>query len=486
MTYFNSQVVQSHPAAGLGSRLMRTLPGGACSIAVLIGLLLQPELRLPNLQTAAVAGARDPAAANSAILQSQSAAASTPQCIVVDAMKHTAVDAAQRKIMCDRLQQASGVAPAELMEASRSGDAAQTVRSAPDWFLWAQLGSQCSAAGMVATDATARAIQTYAVHSEAGGAVCLWNSGNKPSSYLLKLKVTRGVYRLEKLSFCPVNATDPGGQSDNTAVSPAKCVSMLRRLEGCDVPDTAVISKPGEMAAGEIAIIRFTDVAKASRVALVDLKDQLHVMAASTPGAAGRLRRIVGESDKYVSGVTAGTSSTRPKRLGCIHRTILLIEQAESLTRNYQFRQTVNAEPGAKAMGALERAADSLAETSAVLTGLVPQIDIGRFTPTPGSGANESGARTLQAVATVSVRNCGDHSVESVKLGIDTASLPSGAECIPDDPAYFGSLRPGQAVRASFKVLLPAADEDSPPARYVGDVSYFAAGAPAHLRPRPW
>ena len=137
-------------------------------------------------------------------------------------------------------------------------------------------------------------------------------------------------------------------------------------------------------------------------------------------------------------------------------------------------------------MGALERIQDSLAETSAVITGLVPEIELGPFTqsqPTE-SGAGAS-AVTIEAVATVSVRNTGNHSVDSVKLGLDGSALPDGSKCIPDDPAYFGTLHPGQAVRAQFTLRVPESEQPVP-ARFVADVSYFTSGAPAHLRPRPW
>ena len=71
-------------------------------------------------------------------------------------------------------------------------------------------------------------------------------------------------------------------------------------------------------------------------------------------------------------------------------------------------------------MGALERIEDSLAETSAVLTGLVPQIELGPFVRSQPTVADVSvHDRMIETVATVSVRNTGAHTVDPVKLGID-------------------------------------------------------------------
>ncbi len=477
--------------------ISHTIPGAVCSVAILLGILIQCESRLHG-------------SPRFAFTSLQGAASHQPGTILtratvnlsVDATRHSADDPTAFKALCGRLTNASGVRPAGMPHIAAPDDGASVtpIRNddTPDWYLWAQLNNQCSG---VAKSTDLDSVQMYAVHSEAGGSICLANGSPDRTPFVLKLKLPKGVFRIERLSFKPSNrdsnaespGSDKSGNSSTAATSislkhidvPA-CTSELRRLEGCDIAQATTIFRQGELIPGEVVIIRFTDVARAARVAFANLKTEIHNLASTTPGPAGRLSRIVAQGDGYMAGITEGSSSSRPKRLGCVHRLILLMSQAESLNRNYQSRQSVNAGPGAKTMGALERIEDSLAETSAVLSGLVPQIELGTFKRVGPVVADPSaGANAVETIATVSLVNSGAHSVESVKLGIDVSALPGGCTCTPDDPAFFGSLHPGQSVRAEFKLTLRDTAQTAP-ARFVADVSYFTSGAPAHLRPRPW
>ena len=72
-----------------------------------------------------------------------------------------------------------------------------------------------------------------------------------------------------------------------------------------------------------------------------------------------------------------------------------------------------------------------------------------------------------------------------VRIGQDSSALPSNTVCEPSDTAFFGALHPGQTVRATFRLRCPAMTV-LPDNCCVGAVSYFVAGSPAHLRPRPW
>ncbi len=403
--------------------------------------------------------------------------------ILDDATKHAADDAIHLRSICELLQTASGVRPHGIKNSLEEPTA--TLPDSPDWYMWAQLNLPRSSVTCSSSNSTTELVQTYAVHGESGGAVCISNSSAATTPYLLKLKLPRGVFRIEKLCFIPcappADATPETGLSTiSHAIVSKRWNSSLIRLEGSDNNSAVTLSKQGELAAGELDIIRFTEVARASRVAIMDVKESLHALGASTPQPAAKLRRVMSECDKLMGGVTAGTTTTGPRRLSAIHRIILLIAQAQALQRNNQARQTVKADVGAVTMASLERASDSLAETSAVITGLVPQVDIGPFTPGVGAGATK-----MEAKVTVAVRNTGQRSVDSVKLGLDASEMPAGAVCSPDDPAFFGAVHPGQTVRATFKISVPSAVEITP-ARFVADVSYFTAGAPAHLRPRPW
>lgn len=140
-------------------------------------------------------------------------------------------------------------------------------------------------------------------------------------------------------------------------------------------------------------------------------------------------------------------------------------------------------------MGAFERATDSLAETSAVLLGVVPHITV-TFAPSVTSQLagiqNETAPKpTQKATVTLALIHQGSQVLRDVKLGVDARNLPSGMTCSPTVPDYFPVLKPGQSVTASFTVQ-GLELETIPLNRFVGDISYFTVGAPAHLRPRPW
>ncbi len=352
--------------------------------------------------------------------------------------------------------------------------------SDPDWYEWARLAST----PMLCTVSTASPqdrVQACGVKCEDGSSVVLWNTAEQPAPFELKLHVPHGVFRIERLSFVPSH--QPGTlKAEHTADTPAN--PALRRLEGLDTPLPTVVVKRGTLAPGEIAIIRTSDTAREARLAMMALEQSLKDLAQTAPGPAAKLKKIQKECDKYTDAITSGPESNRQKRLSCIHRLILLYSQAEAQHRNNQSREKVSGDPGARTMAAVERLEMALAETSAIFSGLVSQVELTPFTPVPGAATN-----TMEATVQVSLTNSGTHSVDKVKLGMDTRAFAQGSSCSPDDAAYFGELRPGQSVRAAFKVRFPlpeATGQQNLPSRCIGDVSYFANGAPAHLRPKGW
>jgi hypothetical protein len=125
----------------------------------------------------------------------------------------------------------------------------------------------------------------------------------------------------------------------------------------------------------------------------------------------------------------------------------------------------------------MDQLAHALGETSACVLGLVPQITVQRQSQQPDGRA--------EGTITVSLSNAGAASIANVNIGMDFGAMPPGSVCEPSEVESFGSLAPGQTVRAAFHVRLP--DSASPDRRQVeGDISYFAQGVPAHLRPRLW
>jgi hypothetical protein len=383
-----------------------------------------------------------------------------------------------KQAMLSRLIALSGYKPSALAS-PESGSAPQSPpdnakQPASDWFEWARFSASpivCS----VSSDTHPAAVLAFGVHNEDGTCIALWNSSDRPAPFELKLKTSNGVFRIERLCFAPGRGAKQA-ETPETHSSVPTCAGNLRRMEGIDTASPTVIVKRGILAAGEISLIRTTDTAREARLALMDLEQSLRELSQTAPGPAARLRKIQKECDKYTDAIRSGTESDRQKRLSCIHRLILLYAQAEAQHRNNQNREKVTGDPAARTMSSVERLASALAETSAVISGLVPQVEV-----LPGNAQ--------EITVQVSLSNSGGHSVDKVKLGLDTAALPTGVSCTPDDAAYFGALGPGQSVRAEFKLKCTQPDANGLQeiaSRCVADVSYFTNGAPAHLRPKGW
>lgn len=370
----------------------------------------------------------------------------------------------------------------------------------PNWVLWARLRTAPTPV-TVPPDAGVTAL---AVHSAQGMTLCLINRTTEKKSLQLQIRLPRGVYKGEHLTFSPptlVAQANPAlrnqpderrlhtiaytAQAADTA--PTASAVVLERLQGRVLNASAVVRKPCLLLPGQVAFYRYTDVAQGARAALNETYDALHTMALKTPGPARRLRHILEEGNGSRGSLSPGNGKSTSARLEGIHHLLLYTAQVQSMQRNYQERHTVNAVEGAAVMGALDRLTDSLAETSAALLELVPQITV-QEEDAPETAQASTVADAMPAhmlLVTVTLANLGRQSPGMVKLGLDTAALPSGVVCRPDDPAYFGALHPGQSVRAVFHVRCPAGIS-LPTDQCGGDVSYFVSGTPAHLRVRAW
>lgn len=367
----------------------------------------------------------------------------------------------------------------------------------PTWILWGRLRTASTPVSLPPDSG----VTAIAVHSGQGMTLCLINRTPEKKSLQLQIRLPRGVYKGERLTFSPPNlvaranpAAPRGGQLRTAADegqmpdAPPVPTTQLERMQGRTLNATTVVRKPCLLLPGQVSFYRYTDVAQGARAALNETYDALHAMALKTPGPARRLRHILEEGNSSRGSLTPGNGKSNSARLSGIHRLLLLTAQVQSMQRNNQERHAVNAEEGAAVMGALERLTDSLAETSAALLELVPQITV-QEEAAPAAGpvptATDAPPPARQLTVTVSLSNLGRQSPGMVKLGLDSAALPRGIVCEPDDPAYFGALHPGQSVRAVFHVRCPAS-LSLPTDQCGGDVSYFVSGTPAHLRIRAW
>ena len=377
---------------------------------------------------------------------------------------------------------------------------AEAPPSEPAWMLWGRL--RTTPASVTIPPETGLA--AYAVRSAQGMTLCLLNRSSEKKLLRLQIRLPHGVYKGERLLFTPQRPvvqtssshpnlptesrlrtiSDAGQTAEVVQTLP---LTQLERTQGRTLTTTTTIRKPCLLLPGQVCLYRYTDVAQAARAALNETYDSLHTMARSSPHPAQRLRRILEEGDRERSSLSPGGKSSGA-RLSGIHRLLLLTAQVQSMQRNYQQRHVVDAAHGAAVMGALERLTDALAETSAALLELVPQIVVREETEAlsaQGPAGVDTPLPAHRLTVTVSLSNLGRQSPGMVKLGLDTAALPHGVACEPDDPAYFGSVHPGQSVRAVFHVRCPAGTPLRAD-RCGGDVSYFVAGAPAHLRIRAW
>lgn len=348
-----------------------------------------------------------------------------------------------------------------------------------DWFQWGRMGG----ARAQVTASLPHELAAYAAQTAEGTTVCITNRSPRRIVAKTLLRLPKGVYATEALSY----RLSAGETPTRTA--------LLERQKGRDIGQNGgTVGMLWTLEPGEIVFLRATDEARLARLALNDANALLNRFARVRPSPAKRLKSMLSEAAPYVGGLTGtAKSNTLGKRLNCVHRILLYAAQAQSLHGNYMARGVADNRTGPELMGAFERLTDALAETSATLLGLVPQIRV-TFAPDSTSQLakmtddipSDAAPHTLQkATIALSLEHQGGQALHDVKLGVDARNLPSGVTCSPAQPDVFESLRPGQSVRAEFVVQGVALDA-VPLRRFVGDISYFTVGAPAHLRPRSW
>jgi hypothetical protein len=306
-----------------------------------------------------------------------------------------------------------------------------------------------------------------AVHGPEGAAVCVGNPTREKFLLKVRARLDEGVYRVETASLSQgAGATaQPSAAGNTDRQPPLRIARTSPRLLG----SPGVIVKPWELGPGEWVAMRFTNEAEAAHSARAEIWSALSEQAGSAPALTARIERVLRD------GGGGNLRSGGPNRVRSIHHALLLLAQASAMQRNALERRIVDHEAGQRALAAMDDFAHALAETSACILGLVPQIEVEAKPSGPGG--------ELEGTVTVSLLNAGAASVANVKIGMDLAAMPADAVCEPADVESFGSVAPGQTVRAGFHVRLPASA--APGSRQVeGDVSYFFAGAPAHLRPR--
>lgn len=386
----------------------------------------------------------------------------------------TQTRSADRTALEGAVKQANGVLP----PLPESYTEAKAMGRAGEWFYWARLadrqaGLALSGNAKNSADApTIPAISAYAAAGTSGATALLVNPSNATVTVRYQIRLARGAYDMEILRFSPAKPEIALVAQE----SPAPALNLtyetrLTHLDSCDFGATRTAERLVILRPGEAAIVRANNVSRSAVGAYYHACELLSALRPSVPGLSRRLRTMLrdGESGLQILTLSNGRRGSG-RRLEAIHHLLLLTAQAESLERNYLLRGAVKHKEGAALAAALEALSGALSQTSAVALNLVPQIEV--LPDTRG-----------KVKVAVSLRNGGNESVDSVKLGLDDKALPAKTVCQPPDPAYFGALRPGQSVETTFEIRC-ASGEDLTAVQYTADVSYLTASCPAHLRPR--
>ena len=444
--------------------------GAAVALACAFGLLLSHRAaNRANAQAAKITPA--------AYLEAAAIEMDTPEAqaitVSVDATKSRPANRAA-------LESAVRSAESAMPPLPESYAAARTLGRAGEWFRWGRLADrQAETTVALPSGAKERAdaepIAVYAVTGATGATALLVNTSGRTLTVRCRIRLGRGAYEAQMLRFSPPSPdTAPDAQkpapAPNDAPTGQTCETRITYLDGCDFGATRAAERMVILRRGESALIRTNNVARIAVGAYYHAAELLTALQSSSPGLARRLRTMLRDGASGLNGLLPSGRRGSNGRVGAIHHLLLLTAQAQALERNYLRRGGVQQAEGAAIAEALEALSRALSQTSAVALNLVPQIEV---LPDAGGGARVS----------VSLRNGGTRSVDSVKLGLDDKSLPAKTACQPPDPAYFSDLRPGQSVETTFEIRSARATSLTD-IRYTADVSYLAASCAAHLRPR--
>ena len=189
-----------------------------------------------------------------------------------------------------------------------------------DWNMWGRLGS--ARAGVTLLDTPpAEGLLTYAVHSRDGATLCVVNRTQLKIPVRLTFHAPHSIYKLERLTFTPRSVTPDSRKPAVYSSLPAEFAehtnARLEQLQGRDLTAANSIAFPNTLAAGQICLLRLTDTAYASRIALNQVRDQLKTLKEASPELSSRLNVILDGTSTFETALT-GSSHLTPESPGAL------------------------------------------------------------------------------------------------------------------------------------------------------------------------
>lgn len=320
-----------------------------------------------------------------------------------------------------------------------------TPEGAPDWTLALYPG-----APLVVSESDLPDVRCLATRVPDGYAVVLVNHGEARANLAISISLPGGVY--SGVRRCAPLAQWTGKYT-------------IQRLESVVSAKACAVEKPGWLEPKSLAVYAFVDRSRQAGTAIRAARQRLAAVGSDGGSGVSRMSSSLRECEAHIARLGRADVGNRERALELVHRALLTSGYALSICRNASSSATPS-EASTRLAEALETLDTSLAEWSAALLNLVPNVQVAL-----GSSTNPQDVRV-----SVAVQNCGSLPVRSLFLSVEP---PAGTSVTPGEASPFGTLGPGQTARAEFALTLR---DPADLARVVGQITYMAAKGPAHLR----
>ncbi len=296
-------------------------------------------------------------------------------------------------------------------------------------------------------------VPAFAVRTPEGAALCVTNHTDGLADVRVNARLLRGVYTIERIVLEPENGAQVLG---------------VERLQGTLLDKAATVRKVGAVPAHAIAVYRFVNRSQQALSAFRGAQHRIKGFKAGNGAQYGWLMVPFSECGSNIAIVARGIrSDNRYDVLKHVHRAILTTAHTQALCRNFTGQGRIDKETGDSLATKLDLLDEALSELSVACLGLAPETVMH---PVSSSGACK---------VTVSVTNSGSRTINFVKIG----ALGEGAlKVSPNEFATFGSVRPGEAARATFDVQWGKPEQLGKLAAHFG---YLSGKLPVRVRLRP-